>query len=157
MLSIQPSRRRPTGVVAGAALVAALACGDMPIEARRPLAGCYHLHTNVPAGTVGEVDALPDSVRLYDVRGVASLEAGRAIVRAWPDSARTMYAWSWWEVATPDTLTLVFSTGFSGVRLALRPWGGDGYFVGSIVPFTDAHGVPPAGSRAWIEPITCAP
>jgi hypothetical protein len=134
-------------------LVVAAACSGHPTQPARPLAGCYRLATGVPDDTTSALDALPDSVRLFATRGVASLEAGQSVVRAWPDTARTGYAWSWWTVAAPDTLTLVFSTGFSGVRIALRPR--DTGFAGAAAAFSDALPAPLATARAWLSPIAC--
>lgn len=132
--------------------VAAAACAGNPLSPARPVAGCYRM-VAVSTGSAPELEALPDSVRLYPTRGISSLESGQAVLRAWPDSARSAYAWSWWTIAAPDTLTLVFSTGFSGVRVALRPR--DGGFAGSAAAFSDAQPAPLAEARAWLTPIAC--
>jgi hypothetical protein len=134
--------------------IATIACADSITAAARPIAGCYRLQSSPLPGASISLAPLPDTVRLFDARGQLALEDGRALLRAWPDSQRTGYRWSWWEVASPDTLTLVFSRGFDGARLALRP-AGDGFY-GEMATFSD---VEPALSRvalARLTPIVCA-
>ena len=110
-----------------------------------------------PATVEGAIQLLSDgqpvTVRLLDARGEVALESGHPLVRAWPDSMRTLYQWSWWEIARPDTLRLVFTSGFAGAQLALRP-AGDG-FTGTMSTFSDVDPAPVAGAIARLRPVAC--
>lgn len=134
--------------------VASSSCAEPTAAAARPIVGCYRLQSSLLPGTSPAIPPLPDTVRLFDARGVMALETGRALLRAWPDSQRTAYRWAWWEIATPDTLTLVFSTGFDGARLAMRP-SGDG-FGGPVATFSDVEPTPAIVAMARLRPIACA-
>lgn len=132
----------------------ALGCAEPIAATARPVAGCYRLEISPLSGAPLPVAPLPDTVRLFEARGVAALEDGRALLRAWPDSLRTAYRWSWWEIAKPDTLTLVFTTGFDGARIALRPTSHG--FGGLVFSFSDVDPAPPSGALARLRPVACA-
>lgn len=129
-------------------------CAEPTTAAPRPVAGCYRLEASPLAGASIAFAPLPDTIRLLDVRGDVALESGRALLRAWPDSLRTAYRWSWWEIATPDTLTLVFSTAFDGARLALRP--ADEGFGGTMAVFSYVAPTPVRVALARLRPVACA-
>lgn len=96
---------------------------------------------------------LPDSVRLLDVAGAEAAEAGRPLLRAYPDSLRTGYRWAWWQVEAPDTLTLVFSSDAGRVRLLLRPKGAG---FGGLLTVQDG-GVYAETATSWatLTPLPC--
>lgn len=135
-------------------MLSALGCAEPVAPTARPVAGCYRLEITPLSGASLPVAPLPDSVRLFDDRGIGTLEDGRALLRAWPDSLRTAYRWSWWEIAKPDTLKLVFTTGFDGARMALRPTSHG--FGGLVYAFSDVEPAPPSGAIARLRPIACA-
>lgn len=145
-----PLRRRSVPFIVA---IAALGCAERVTAGARPIAGCYHLESFPVAGASVPVAPLPDTVRLFDARGDEAHEEGRALLRAWPDSLRTDYRWSWWEIAMPDTLTLVFTTGHAGARIALRPTT-DG-FSGAMSTFSDVEPVPSRGGLARLRSIVC--
>lgn len=146
--------RRCGGFIFIAMLVTAAACARDITGPLQPLTGCYALETSAWSGGESPVAGLPDTVQLLATRGMSAPEAGHALVRAYPDSLWTPYRWSWWEVAAPDTLKLVFSTGTAGVRLTLRPDGER--FTGRAVTFTDDLASAPGAAYARLRPIGCS-
>lgn len=146
--------RRCGGFIFMAAIVTAAACARDATGPLQPLAGCYALETSAWSGGESPLAGLPERVQLLATRGRLAPEAGHGLVRAYPDSLWTPYRWSWWEVAAPDTLKLVFSTGAAGVRLALRPDGER--FSGTAVTFTDDLARSPGTAYARLRPMSCA-
>lgn len=133
---------------------AAVACADSALAPVREVAGCYAVTRTPWLGDASEVGPLPDSIRLYDVPGTNGLEDGRNILRAHPDSSRMNFRWAWWQVAAPDTLILIFSTGFTGARAYLRPEGAD--YVGRMASFVD-YSSDSAVAMVRLAPIACTP
>jgi len=151
MTSIPTTLRRRT-VILFLLLATVAACGEAPTAPARAVAGCYALTLSRWAGDASEIGALPDSVRLLDVRGASALEVGRTLLRAYPDSSRSHFRWAWWEPVTPDTLRIIFSTGYTGARLELRPEGAG--FAGRVTAFVD-YGADPATATARLTPFAC--
>ena len=131
----------------------AVACADATTAPVRTLAGCYRLQMGGWRESASLVAPLPDSVRLLTVQGTDAAEAGRSLVRAYPDSLRTGFRWAWWQVTAPDTLTLEFTSDAGGARVVLRPQG-EG-FGGSLATRAGATSEEAVAAWATLTPLRC--
>jgi hypothetical protein len=104
----------------------AMACDDDGVSETASPPGCYDI-------TLGAWDQPPEEgvlpvpgrIILKEERGTDVLETDRMLVRPYPESEPRSYRWSWWEPFEGDSIRLVWSTGFSGIQMALGRSGAD--------------------------------
>jgi hypothetical protein len=117
-----------------------VACHGTPTQptsvAPESVSGCYQL-TLGPWTGAHEAENPPAVVLLLDSVGTFLLEAGRTLVRPSPVDTNAFAYMAWWARPAPDSLAVVFTTGYVGIRLALS-WRGS-QWVGRADAFTDVQ------------------
>jgi hypothetical protein len=140
-------------------LVALLgACRGSPTQptsaAPELVTGCYQL--TIGTWTAGhEAPDPPSVIVLLDSVGTFLLEAGRPLVRPSPVDTIAFGYMAWWARPVSDSLAIVFSTGYVGIRLALS-WRGS-QWVGRADAFTDVQPSIEATSSAALSALGFVP
>ena len=101
------------------AVLAAAACEDST-EPLPTLNGCYDLVLGTWRPAPEQYIEPPTRVENKPEIGDNGLETGRTVVRAAAGSTPNHYRWSWWQSVGSDSVVVVFSTGFTGLRFDLN-------------------------------------
>jgi hypothetical protein len=105
--------------------------------------GCYAFRTltwsrEMPDWAV-PLHTPPDTFRLHEVRGTESLESGAPLARPrLPPPEWGGFPSAHWQAHGTDSATVVWTNGFTGAVLVLRPT--DGGFTGAVRWINDAVG-----------------
>lgn len=130
--------------------------GWIEVESDR-FAGCYVVQVGEWNPPLLEEDepyqTLPDTVRLsLEVGEGSPFEEGKRLVRPVIPTGRTPSAY--WSQESNDSVHVVWTNGFSGVRLHLEAIKG-GELSGVAEAFTDVMGRPVPKSEVVLQPTPC--
>ena len=130
---------------------AVLGCRDHTApQAVAPVPGCYRLSLGSWSAP-HEAPDVPSTIHLFDSLGTNLLEAGRLLIRPAADSTYFPY-FAWWERPRADSLNLVFTTGFIGVRVSMTPhnasWRGRAEALTDVQPQVQATATASLASSA---------
>ena len=144
--------------IACVAALLLLGCDHNPARPRpvspELVAGCYAL-TLGGWTAAHEAPAPPAVIVLLDSIGTDLLEAGTTLVRPSPVDTNSFGYLAWWTRPVPDSLTVVFTTGFVGVELRLA-WTGTAW-AGQASAFTDVAPPVQATAAASLTALGFAP
>jgi len=111
-----------------AATVQAAARTEPDPLAPENIQGCYKLHMSPwrPDLHLGEDSvfiAPPRAIQLFAERGTKGFETNGYVVRPAPGFKPTIHRGSYWQPKAPDAIQVVWTTGFSGLSMVLKPEG----------------------------------
>lgn len=119
------------------------ACSDDTTAPNLEPPGCYLLELGDWSGARESVDP-PLAIRLLDDVGTDVLENGKTLARPVDpdDPAFQFFEWAWWDKPMDTQLVVVFTTGFTGIRLILTreatAWEGNAEAFTDVAPGVEA-------------------
>ena len=122
---------------------ALIGCWTVSLEAWRPV-------MRLGADTIFSTP--PKTIEIPAVRGTASFEAGGWIVRPAPGVRPSIHRFSYLVFVAPDSVRIVWTTGFSGLTMRLGLKGGS--LRGTAETFWD-FGRPPQVAQATLTHARC--